>query len=266
MPNIVFTLVFTLIFTLIFTTRVFGEIKKSRSQEKKGGEARRRALRALIIVALTPNIDEKIYSINRAYMDAISSNGEIPFLISYETGFDEILAAADGIVFTGGGDIDSIYFGEPLDQRADLVLPIRDTYEIGLCKRAFLLNKPILAICRGIQVLNVALGGSLFQHIDNHSFPETRGKIIHNVNILKTTRLFDILGVETVGVNSIHHQAINRVADALTVSAVSPDGLVEAVEAPDKKFTLGLQWHPEAIFKTTIHNRIFKEFIGTWKS
>jgi putative glutamine amidotransferase len=198
-------------------------------------------------------------------MNAVTSNNEIPFLISYEIEAEKILADADGIILTGGGDIDPVYFGEPLDPRADLVLPIRDAYEIELCKKAFALNKPILAICRGVQVLNVALGGSLFQHVDNHSFPETRDKIIHDVNIFRNTRLYEALGAEIIGVNSIHHQAINRVADVLRVSAVSPDGIPEAVEAPDKKFVVGVQWHPEALLKNAVHNQIFKEFFAAWK-
>ena len=198
-------------------------------------------------------------------MDAVTSNDEIPFLISYETPAEKILAAADGIILTGGGDIDPGYFGEALDPRADLVLPIRDAYEIELCRKAYALDKPVLAVCRGVQVLNVALGGSLFQHIDNHSFPEIRDRIIHDVRIFKDTRLFAALGVETAGVNSIHHQAVNRVADGLRVSALSPDGVIEALEAPDKTFILGVQWHPEALLASALHNTIFKEFFAIWK-
>ena len=223
------------------------------------------------IIAVSPSIGEKNYFVNINYMKCISLSGAIPLMMTFENLNDiaEILEKADGVLITGGGDVDPKYFNEELHEKADLVLPQRDAFEILLCKKAYELKKPILAICRGLQVLNVTFGGSLHQHIENHSFPDRRNEEIHCVNISENSLLSEIIGRENLYVNSIHHQAVNKLGRDLNICAISEDGIIEAIENKNHPFLLGVQWHPEAMeskateSETTEskHFNIFKTFV-----
>ena len=155
--------------------------------------------------------------------------------------------ACDGLLLPGGGDIDPKFYGQERIPACGEPNVLRDTAE-PLLLRAFLAaDKPVLAICRGIQLMNVALGGDLYQDIkpfEHVPHNDHWGKI-HTVTVRRDTLLSRILGQDTVLVNSQHHQAVDKVAQGLVLSALSEDGIVEGIEKPDAKFCLGVQWHPE---------------------
>jgi len=203
-------------------------------------------------------VPERAY-VNGTYIRAVQAAGGIPvLLIPHFT--PEIPAALwqrlDGLLLTGGGDIEPARFGEARHSTVDDVSPARDALEIGLTHRALDDAVPLFAICRGIQVLNVALGGTLVQDIPSeipgglaHSQQAPRDEPTHPVKVMgEGTRLGRVLGALEVEVNSMHHQAIKRLGDGLTPVAWAPDGVIEAVEMPgDERFVLGVQWHPEEL-------------------
>jgi putative glutamine amidotransferase len=160
-----------------------------------------------------------------------------------------------GLLLTGGGDVDPARFGETPHATVYDVAPARDTLEIAALRLALERALPVLAICRGIQVLNVALGGSLHQDVAsdpgteiNHSQKEPRHEPTHKVTVVPGSRLAEVMGTETVEVNSMHHQAIKTLARDLAAVAWAPDTLIEGVESADRqRFVLGVQWHPEEL-------------------
>jgi putative glutamine amidotransferase len=160
------------------------------------------------------------------------------------------LADFSGLLLMGGTDVAPSHYGEHPVPETDDEDPERDAFEAGLLEKALAADMPILAICRGMQLLNVVQGGSLVQHLDTvgrHRRVDTpRHVAVHNVSIASGTLLSRIAGENEWGVNSRHHQAIKRLGAGLSISAVdSEDGTIEAVEQADRRFTLGVQWHPE---------------------
>jgi putative glutamine amidotransferase len=202
---------------------------------------------------------------NVSYLDALTGAGAAPVLVP-NLGDLELLRAVyerlDGLLLSGGVDIHPSYYGEPIHEKCGQISSERDETELPLTRWAIQDGKPVLAICRGIQVLNVALGGSLYQDIeaqvpgaekhDWHATP-SRDHLAHSVTVAPETRLAGILSVTYLPVNSMHHQAIKDVAPGLAVVARAPDGIIEAVEAPDHPFALGVQWHPEELATTDAH-------------
>ena len=158
---------------------------------------------------------------------------------------EETLDALDGIVFTGGSDLDPELYGEAAHPETSGIVRMRDDAELALLQAALDRDMPVLGICRGIQVLNVALGGDLDQHLEGHRHDPPGQFLEHDVAIEPETRLGEILGDRTT-VMSHHHQGLKRLAPGLVETARAEDGLVEAVEAPDRRFTVGVLWHPEA--------------------
>jgi putative glutamine amidotransferase len=176
-------------------------------------------------------------------------------------------------MLTGGGDVDPSLFGEAAHPATYEVDRQRDEMEIALARWALRDDKPLFAICRGIQVMNVALGGSLVQDLptqwpnalphsgSQHGLP--RHEAAHSVTIEPDTRLARILGATRVPVNSFHHQAINRLAEGLRIVARADDGVIEAVEAPHRRYYLGVQWHPEDMAPERADMmRLFREFVA----
>lgn len=171
-----------------------------------------------------------------------------------------LLDQVDGVLFSGGNDVDPLRFGQKSTGRTGGVIPERDEQEFTMLR--YLLEeteKPILGICRGIQVLNAALGGTLLQHIPDAGFPShsltmyPRQTPSHRVQVEDGTLLRRLAGTDTLAVNSFHHMAVDRPAPALRVSARSEDGVIEAVELrdnPSGRFFLGVQWHPEMMART----------------
>jgi putative glutamine amidotransferase len=203
-------------------------------------------------------IPERAY-INGAYVAAVQAAGGIPLLVTPHF-TPEVQAALwqrlDGLVLTGGGDVEPARFGQARHPAVDDVSPARDELELGLTHRAVADGMPLFAICRGMQVLNVALGGTLLQDIASerpgslaHSQKAPRYEATHAVKVLgEGTRLGRVLGTLEIQVNSMHHQAIERLGEGLREVAWAPDGVIEAVEMPgDERFVLGVQWHPEEL-------------------
>lgn len=186
------------------------------------------------------------------YVRAVENAGGRPLLVPPALdGVEETLDALDAIVFTGGSDVDPELYGEEPHLQTFGIHRLRDDAELGLLRAALDRDMPVLGICRGIQVLNVGMGGNLHQHVpdlvghEGHKNDPPGQFLAHEVAIEPNTRLADMLGERTT-VMSHHHQGVNRIAPGLVESAHADDGLVEAVEAPEKRFAVGVLWHPEA--------------------
>lgn len=216
------------------------------------------------------------HRMNDSYVRAIIRAGGIPVILPNNediTCVEEIAGKLDGFLLSGGDDVDPALFGQRATGKLGAVIPRRDNFEIALARYVIeKTNKPLLGICRGIQVLNVALGGSL--HID---LPDA-GKLCHSlgmyprwvrshsIQVASDTRLAAIMGAEEGRVNSFHHQAIDALADGLIVSAVStPDNVIEAVELPGNQFVMGVQWHPEELTDREEAKALFHAFVEAAK-
>jgi putative glutamine amidotransferase len=186
------------------------------------------------------------------YVRAVERAGGRPLLVPpAEEGVDETLEVLDGIVFSGGSDIDPELYGDEPHPETLGVHPERDAAELDLLTAALDRDMPVLGICRGSQVLNIARGGDLYQHlpevVGHEEHKHDPGDFAdHDVVIEGGTRLAELLGEETTGVKSHHHQGFRRLGEGLVESAHADDGTVEAVEDPSKRFALGVLWHPEA--------------------
>lgn len=212
------------------------------------------------------------FSLLRAYVDAVLEAGGEPLLIPASLPFEHahrVLERLDGILLSGGGDIHPRFSPGPLHPFIDETDIERDALELELARLATEQGKPLLGICRGCQVLNVALGGTLYTHLPDqlqgalqHSFPATQRRVrAHNVQIRANSRLAQILGTETLSVNSLHHQGIERVGNGLQPNAWSPDGLVEGIEMSHLPFIIGVQWHPEWLTDQEPIRRLFRALI-----
>jgi gamma-glutamyl-gamma-aminobutyrate hydrolase PuuD len=185
------------------------------------------------------------------YVDAVERAGGRPLLVPPSAeGAEETLDALDGIVFTGGADVDPALYGAEAHPETDAPEARRDVGEMALLRAALERDLPTLAVCRGVQLLNVARGGDLVQHLpeavghDEHK--ETPGVFsVHPVDVKAGTRLESLVGSGSA-VASHHHQALGRLGEGLVETARAPDGTPEALEDPEKRFVLGVQWHPEA--------------------
>ena len=213
-----------------------------------------------------------VFGTNEPYSISISSAGGLPVLIPLnlsDEDLDVVLQRLDGILFTGGYDIDPQQYGNPPHPRVEGISAERDRLEMHLVNAAIRSNKPLLGICRGCQMINVALGGSLYEHLpeqfsailqhDNHDHP--RDYLAHRVRITPGSCLAQILATDTVEVNSLHHQGIRRLAEGLHATAHAPDGLVEAFELSTSPFGLGIQWHPEELQQHESMRDLFRQFV-----
>jgi putative glutamine amidotransferase len=214
---------------------------------------------------------EGVY-VHHDYHKSVAANGGIPVILPFinpEMTL-ETLPFCDGIILSGGEDVDPQFYGQDPHIHLGPTLPDRDLVEIEIVKYAIKYNIPILAVCRGVQILNVALGGTLIQDIPSqmkepiqHSQTVERRRDTHWVNISTDSKLYQILGADRVRVNSLHHQALDKVSEDLRVVAMSSDGIVEAVEyIHSSTFTVGVQWHPESMASSNSSmNNLFIEFI-----
>lgn len=216
------------------------------------------------------NFKRDISAVQHTYIRAVAQGGGIPVLIPAILEDEdrlELYSHLQGVLFSGGGDIAIKYFkGEDHAKIAD-VDDYRDVTELTLLKRSVEDGKPFLAICRGVQVMNVALGGTLYTHIPDqfnttleHSQEEFT-TIAHPVNIDEDSRLAEIFGETLLQVNSLHHQGLKDVASSLKVVGHAPDGMIEAVELPDHPYAMGVQWHPEWLTDQPVMRRLFKSFV-----
>lgn len=229
-----------------------------------------------VSTSITVGKDPERAYLNSAYLTAIQAAGGVPVPIPPQFGGraqEEILARCDGYVLTGGGDVDPATFDEPPHPTLYDVAPARDRLEIALVHHAVEARKPLLALCRGVQVLNVALGGTLFQDVGTEPGTEIqhqqdkagkrRDEPTHAVKVVAGSRLEEVLGTAELHVNSLHHQAVKVPGRGLTPVAFAPDMIIEGVEVeePDR-FVLGVQWHPEELTeKDPSARRLFSALI-----
>jgi putative glutamine amidotransferase len=189
------------------------------------------------------------------------------------TGARDVLQEAAGVLLTGGGDVDPARYGAAADPTFEAAEEGRDEYETEIIRRALEQDLPLLAICRGVQILNVALGGSLIQDIPserpsavNHSLTDPKWAIAHEVTVAADSRLHSamrdaITAGGTMAVNSRHHQSIKDIGADLRVTATAADGIIEAVERPASSFCVGVQWHPENFLEHGEFAPLFRAFI-----
>jgi putative glutamine amidotransferase len=208
----------------------------------------------------------------QAYVRAITQAGGIPIAIPSmlaEGGWQVLYERLDGIMFSGGGDISLDYFDGQPHPRIDEVDLLRDSIELDLFQAVVQDGKPFLGICRGIQTVNVGLGGTLYTHLPeqfsttiDHTYPgHMRTVIVHEVKVEEGTHLAEVVGEPILKVNSLHHQGLKDISPALRVTGYAPDGLVEAVELPEHPFGLAVQWHPEWLTDQQPTRNLFRAFV-----
>jgi putative glutamine amidotransferase len=207
------------------------------------------------------------------YLESVKRVGGEPAELDYER--DEpadVVTRVDGLLLTGGGDVDPELYGESPHETFHASEAGRDAYEIALIRAANEAGLPMFAICRGMQVLNVALGGTLVQDIPSmvagavpHQVPEPRFHIAHEVWVVGGSRLEGLMGDKLEGgtcqVNSRHHQAVKTVAPQWEISGTAPDGVAEAMERPGDVFRMAVQWHPENFWRTGEFRPLFEAFV-----
>jgi putative glutamine amidotransferase len=232
--------------------------------------------RPLIGITATPEAlryNGKRDTLSQFYSRAVEQAGGIPLILpthTYLHCLPELRQRLSGVLLSGGGDIDPKRFAGVESPTVDGVSHDRDELEFHLVKFSRETNWPLLAICRGEQVMNVALGGTLYTDIPSqyatplvHSTSTEKGRdfLAHEVTIQAGTHLAEIIGAERLGVNSFHHQVIQTVAPSLRVTAHATDGLVEGVELADHPFFLGVQWHPECLTAHAEERALFAAFV-----
>lgn len=194
------------------------------------------------------------YAIRENYFTSVSAHGGLPIGLPHEMELvNHYLDLIDALVIIGGDfDIPPHLYGQDTVHETVTTKTSRTAFEWAMTQGAIIRKMPILGICGGQQLLNVVLGGTLIQHVPDaitsdiaHEQPNPRNEIGHNVNIVEGTLLASIVGKSEIGVNSAHHQAVEKAAPRMVVNASAPDGLIEGIELPDYPFCLGVQWHPE---------------------
>ena len=213
------------------------------------------------------------------YKNAIEGSGGTLLTIPESAGKEEInilIRNAGGILLPGGADVNPALYGQLKQSWTEGINDARDTMETYVLSRAIDERVPTLAICRGLQILNVCLGGTLYQdvekemrgsirhnwHKDDQGNELPRSRISHPIRILEGTLLHTIVGAREVDVNSLHHQGIDKLSKRLVASAFAPDGLIEAVEVADHPFLLGVQWHPEGLYSDPVWKHLFDVFVS----
>jgi len=195
--------------------------------------------------------EEEAALIPAAYVNAIEAAGGRPLLVPPSTqAIEETLDRLDGLLFSGGSDLDPEVYGQEAHPETNGIVPERDRAEIALLRAALERDMPVLAVCRGSQVLNVALGGDLVQHlpeiVGDEKHKHTAGEFAdHDVDLVTGTRVQEILG-DHAPVKSHHHQGYGKIGDGLREAARAEDGTIEALEDPSRRFAMGVLWHPEA--------------------
>jgi putative glutamine amidotransferase len=215
---------------------------------------------------------------NQRYYIAVAMAGGAPVLVPLLDDEPEALRgsyeACTGILIPGGVDVHPRNFNEAPHPKLGRVDPARDRVEMQLTRWAVADKKPLLGLCRGLQVINVTLGGSLYQDLEEqypdgikHDYFPTYGferdHLAHEVTLTEGSRLRQMMELDRISVNSMHHQGVKTLAPSLVASAVAPDGLIEAAESASDHFLVGVQWHPEVFEMTDPHTRhVFREFIA----
>lgn len=227
-------------------------------------------------IGITARSNDKVYFDGwvRNYWWAITWAGGQPVLLTPETAAlspEQHVAQLDGLLLSGGGDVHPKHYKERIQgTEKRQIHDGRDTLELGLARAALAADLPILGVCRGFQVLNVALGGSLYEDILDQKegtlkhdyYPDyPRNLLSHGVEIEPASHLAQILGLTAAQVNSLHHQGVRQLASRLTATAHAPDGMLEAYELPAHRFGLAVQWHPEWLQAHAPMRRLFEVFV-----
>jgi putative glutamine amidotransferase len=207
------------------------------------------------------------------YLASVEQTGARARVLEVTESPRKILNEVDGILLTGGGDVDPVFYKEDRHPLTDDAEPGRDEFEIDLARRAMSDNIPMLAICRGAQVLNVAAGGTLVQDIPSaiesdltHSVTEPKNLECHDIDVVAGSKLSTVLGGRLnpacgCRVNSRHHQSVGRPGAGLVVNARAADGVIEGIEKPDAAFCVGVQWHPENFWRSGEFKPLFEAFV-----
>jgi putative glutamine amidotransferase len=227
------------------------------------------------VIGLTMYDINKKLDINNAYLHSIGLAGGIPICIpnATEDTVEELLSRVDGLLLIGGEDIDPYLFGEEPHPKIGPVVRKRDDSDLLLMNYAFKKQMPILGVCRGQQVMNVAFGGTIIQDIPSqvespllHKQPSKRGELAHSVEVL-TPKFKEIFGDNTFRVNTFHHQSIGKLGEGLKLSAVAKDGVIEGIEHEAHPYCISVQWHPEELAPNgdVYAQRLFKSFVDACK-
>lgn len=227
------------------------------------------------IIGVTSDVNDKGTQItNLAYVEAIRNAGGVPIIVptGSDQDVDEICAMLDGLLLTGGGDLDPCYFDENPHPKLGEVTPERDSVELLLANHMLKADKPILGICRGMQLLNIHFGAAVYQDLEaqygkplvKHSQQARSQFATHTVTIKPQTKYHSIINEDTIRVNSFHHQGIKGIGGPLIIAGEASDGVVEVIESTAHKFVIGVQWHPELLIgKESAHSTLlFNAFIN----
>ena len=224
--------------------------------------------RPIIGITCSKNAEGKI-AMSQHYLNSVWEAGAISVFLAYtqdEQKLAEYAQVFDGFLFAGGDDVDPARYGETVKFDSVEVDADRDAFELALYAHVKPTGKPILGICRGVQVLNVAEGGTLYQHIDGHRQSQP-GTVTEQKNkVEQGSYLHTLIGKDEIFVNSFHHQNIKDLAPTLRADATSEDGYIEAVHMPDHKFFFAVQWHPEIYRQTSEEmQKVFSAFVNACK-
>lgn len=226
------------------------------------------------VIGITARVEkDQMYSLDPVYGRAILQSGGLPLIVPIvdEEDIPVLCERLDGLIVTGGGDINPTLYGEEPHIRLGAVYPGGDLYEKELILNFLKLDKPFIGMCRGFQMLNIALGGTNYQDLEaqfegtlyQHKQLAMRTHRTHSVELEEGSKLLDIMGEKNFYVNSFHHQGVKDVASELKVAARAADGLVEALESDTYQFVMGIQWHPEefAIQGDEASKKLFDRFV-----
>jgi len=207
-----------------------------------------------ITVSLSIHEDRAVEALERAYVDAVVRAGGIALVLpSCDPGdAPDVVEGLDGLLLSGGGDVDPTFYGGLPTPEVRAVEPERDAWELALVRCASTTGLPVLGTCRGAQVLNVGMGGTLVAHLPDvttseHCQRDRWSEVVHDVSVQQASGLRAIVGLDVIGVNSLHHQAVDQVGTGLRAVGWSDDGVIEAVEGLGTTPMLGVQWHPELL-------------------
>lgn len=228
------------------------------------------------LIGLIPLYDseKESYWMLPGYMKMLEENGAIPIMLPLTDNKEELdifINMCNGFLLTGGHDVSPELYGEEISDECGEICSQRDSMEKYIFLECVRLDKAVFGICRGIQLINVVMGGSLYQDLPTkcrltvkHKMTPPYDRVCHYVSILKDTPLYSMLGKENIGVNSYHHQAVKTLSNQLKPCAVSEDGLTEGIYMPDKRFIMAVQWHPEFSYTKDENSlKIVKAFIDS---
>lgn len=227
------------------------------------------------VIGITARVEkDQTYTLDPVYAKAILQSGGLPLIVTIveEEDIPLLCERLDGLIVTGGGDINPTLYGEEPHPSLGAVYPGSDEYEKELITEFLKLDKPFMGMCRGLQMLNITLGGTNYQDLEaefegklyQHLQLAMRTHRTHSVELEEDSRLYEIMGEKKFHVNSFHHQGVRKVSDQLRVAARAADGLVEALESDHYQFVLGIQWHPEefALQNDQASINIFDRFVS----